>query len=86
MTFTDSTGTVTVHRDCDGAGLSSGTKFCPDVEKQCDERSKSLKLKACAGACCKTDNCNNFTPSSAAGIMVTKFTLVLMVIAGLAAC
>ena len=67
-----------VVRDC---GDSHGR--CPDPEKGCSEAKKQNKnIKACAGACCKTDKCNNFTPSSATGIVVAKITLILMVIAG----
>ena len=62
-------------------------KFCPDAEDTCRKETKLENLKACAGACCKTDNCNNFTPSgsSATGIIVSKFTLILLVIVGLVA-
>ena len=66
-----------VARDC---GDSHGR--CPDTEKACSEAFKQSHLKTCAMACCKTDKCNNFTPSSATGIVVAKITLILMVIAG----
>ena len=59
---------------------------CPDAEKTCSEATKKENLKACAGACCMTDGCNNFTPgSSATGIGLSKITSVLMVVAGLLA-
>ena len=82
--LTDKNGTVHVGRGCDGIGSSKA--ICPVTEKFCIELSKKEGLQACAVACCQTDNCNNFDPSSSAtGIMVTKFTLILMVIAGLVA-
>ena len=77
--FTDKNGTVHVARNC------ATVKVCSNSEQACSTATKIEGLKACVGACCETDNCNNFTPSSAAGIMVTKFTLVLMVIVGLVA-
>ena len=83
--YTDETGTVNVIRGCDEDFQK--LKFCPNAEKTCKEESKLEDLKACAGACCKTDNCNDFTPStsSASGIMVAKLALILMVIAGFVA-
>ena len=83
--YTDSSGTVKVIRGCDEDYLK--LTFCPDAEKTCSVFTKSSNLKACAGACCRTDKCNEFTPSgsSATGIIVSKFTLILMVIAGLVA-
>ena len=63
--------------------------FCPNAEKSChdDLKKSNWTAPSCVGFCCKTDNCNNFTPSTsiATGIMVTKFTLIPMVMAGLVA-
>ncbi|CAB4013473.1 Hypothetical predicted protein [Paramuricea clavata] len=69
-------GTEIVDRDCDTAA------DCPDAEGWCNRVTTKLNLKSCAIACCNTDNCNNYTPSSATDVMVTKFTLSLMVIVG----
>ena len=76
---TDKNSTVYVVRNC-----ADNSDACPDPEKVCSELNKLNKnsVKACAAACCKTDKCNNFTPSSATGIVVAKITLILMVIAG----
>jgi hypothetical protein len=71
-----SNGTEGVGRSCSNADL------CKDPEKGCNLVTKKFKLKSCAFDCCNTDNCNNYTPSSATGVMVTKFTLSLMVIVG----
>jgi hypothetical protein len=81
-------GTEVVGRDC----ASSST--CPNVEKACNYLTVKHDLKSCVGACCTTDNCNNYTPNSvtvmvtnytpnSATVMVTKFSLSLMVIVGL---
>ncbi|CAB4041019.1 Hypothetical predicted protein [Paramuricea clavata] len=64
-----------------GRGCASSST-CPNVEIACNFLTILLDLKSCAAACCTTDNCNNYTPSSATGVMVTKFTLSLMVIVG----
>ena len=69
-----------VHRDCDNHGI-----FCPKNEKFCETSNRLQDNIACTSYCCNTDNCNNFTPGSASGIMVTKFTFILMVIVGLVA-
>ena len=52
---------------------------CSDgnIKEICDKEIKKGKLKSCHGECCKTDNCNNYTPSVATGIMATKFALFL---------
>ena len=56
---------------------------CRDTEKACNlVRTYLDDVISCAFECCATDNCNNYTPSSATGVMVTKFTLSLMVIVG----
>ena len=73
-------GTVAVARDCGNGNPSD--KDCPDAEDTCERRTKANALKSCVAACCQTDNCNNYTPSSASGVMATKFILCLMVIAG----
>ena len=78
--YTDENSTVHVNRGCD-----NGKNWCPDVEKTCNDKTKSDNLKSCAAACCKTDNCNNYYPTSTATAMVAKFTLILMLIAGLVA-
>ena len=68
-------GTVAIARGC------PRTSVCPDnTAKVCDDWLKRPNGKSCAAECCDTDNCNNYTPSSAPGVMVTKFTLSLMVI------
>ncbi|CAB4026047.1 Hypothetical predicted protein [Paramuricea clavata] len=68
----------------EGFGRGCGrVKFCLDTEKACNfTRTYLPGLTSCAFECCTTDNCNNYTPSSATGVMVTKFTLSLMVIVG----
>jgi hypothetical protein len=66
-----------------GRGCQADEGFCLNVENACNHLTKQRDLKSCAAACCTTDNCNNYTPSSATGVMVTKFTLSLMVIVGL---
>ena len=82
--ITDKNGTVHVGRDC--ANLDYDRNGCLNPEKHCIEGINNEEVQACAAACCQTDNCNNFDPSSSAtGIMVTKFTLILMVIVGLVA-
>ena len=82
--ITDKNGTVHVGRGC--AYIEADRNHCLNPEKYCIEASKKLAFQACAVACCQTDNCNNYDPtSSATGIMVTKFTLIVMVIAGLVA-
>ena len=82
-TYTDSNGAVAVIRGCDDDPRTGGEKFCPDADATCAKKTKADNLKACAGACCKKDKCNNYTPSSSAtGIVVAKITLILMVIAG----
>ena len=78
--YTDENSTVHVGRDCD-----EQKTFCLDAEKTCSAMTKSHNLKTCAAACCKTDNCNNYYPTSTATGMVAKFTLIMMVIAGLVA-
>jgi hypothetical protein len=55
---------------------------CTNPEKWCKLVAVLWPVKSCALECCNTDNCNNYTPSSATGVMVTKFTLSLMVIVG----
>ncbi|CAB4026048.1 Hypothetical predicted protein [Paramuricea clavata] len=69
-------GTEAVSRNC------ATTILCPHTEEWCKILTPLWNLKSCAFACCTTDNCNNYTPSSATGVMVTKFTLSLMVIVG----
>ena len=77
--YTDSSDVVHVLRDCDTRN------YCPDAKKTCDNLKKIEKFKSCKGDCCQTDKCNNYDPTSstATGIMVSKFALILMVIAGL---
>ena len=58
-------------------GGCSARDFCPDTKKACNLATTKLKLKLCTAECCKTDYCN-----SATGVMVTKFTLSMMVIVG----
>ncbi len=66
-------GALGVDRDC-------GVNVCPNnAGKICDVL-RALGAKSCVADCCDTDNCNNYTPSSAPGVMITKFTLSLMVI------
>ena len=59
--YGDSSGKVNIIRGCDG---DLGEKFCPDAVKSCSHETKVEHLKSCAGACCETDNCNNFTPTT----------------------
>ena len=77
--YNDSNGVVTVARDCDNPNY----RACPDSEKTCETRTSRENLKSCAAACCTTDNCNNYTPSGATGVVLAKFTLCLMAIVGL---
>jgi hypothetical protein len=74
--FTYPNGTAWVVRSCGASFVCSYAKI------GCDLLIKEGKMKSCAAACCTTDNCNNYTPSSATGVMVTEFTLSLMVIVG----
>ncbi|CAB3998744.1 Hypothetical predicted protein [Paramuricea clavata] len=69
-------GTKAVERSC---GTSA---TCFNTERACNVLTRLFGLKSCAFECCTTYNCNNYTPSSATGVMVTKFTLSLMVIVG----
>ncbi len=62
-------GTVAIERDC------ARTSVCPDIANECDYWLKRPNRKSCLAECCDTDNCNNYTPSSAPGVMITKFTL-----------
>ena len=55
-------GVVVFARGCDG---DRGSTFCPDADKTCRSLTKKNNLTSCAGVCCTTDNCNNYTPSSA---------------------
>ncbi len=73
--------TVVVVRNCDN---DPDDKFCPNADETCRSSIGKNNIKSCAGACCKTDNCNNYTvtPSSADGVMATKFILCLIVFAG----
>ncbi len=68
-----------VIRDCD---KDLRDKDCPNFDETCTLKSEQEKLKSCAGACCTTDYCNNYTPSSADGVMATKSILSLMAIVG----
>ena len=68
-------GTEAVTRVCARNGVCPGNA--------CTNLTKVHDLKWCATECCNTDNCNNYTLSSATAVMVTKFTLSLMVIVGL---
>ncbi len=67
-------GVLGVERGC-GAGT-----ICPNNAGKICDVIRALGAKSCAVDCCDTDNCNNYTPSSAPGVMITKFTLSLMVI------
>ncbi len=71
-------GTVAVLRNCD----DPKDKYCPDADKTCRSLTEKNNLTYCAAACCTTDYCNNYTPSSADGVMATKSILSLMAIAG----
>ena len=55
--------TVVVVRNCDN---DPNDKFCPNADKTCRSMIGKNNMKSCAGACCKTDNCNNYTPSTRA--------------------
>ena len=81
--YTDKNGTVHFGRNCDTTKPEQ--RICPNTEQACSKAIKMAGYKACVAACCRTDNCNNFTAGSATGIIVTKFTFILMVIAGLVA-
>ncbi|CAB4025678.1 Hypothetical predicted protein, partial [Paramuricea clavata] len=78
-TYTQKDGTTVVDRNCNNP-LDS---YCPNAAKTCDAKTQAKGLKSCRGACCTTDNCNDYTlGNSASGVMVTKFILCFMVIAG----
>ncbi|CAB3994577.1 Hypothetical predicted protein [Paramuricea clavata] len=77
-TYTTDTDLVVTVRSCD----DPNDRSCPDADDTCEKRTSKFNLKSCAGMCCTTDNCNNYTPSSATGIMVAKFSLCVMVIVG----
>jgi hypothetical protein len=77
-TYTTNTDIVVTVRSCD----DPSDRACPDADETCEKRTSKFNLKSCAGMCCTTDNCNNYTPSSATGIMVAKFSLCVMVIVG----
>ena len=78
LSFTLRNGEEDVIKDCGDASV------CRDAEKRCNFAKTTWKLKSCAFACCNTDNCNNYTLSSAlssaTGVMVTKFTPCLLVL------
>ena len=81
--YTDITGIVTVFRGC-----NEKLALCPDSKKSCNVLMDIINLTSCVASCCQTDKCNNFYPrptSSATGIIVSKFALILMAIAGLLA-
>ena len=81
--YTDSSGVVAVSRGCD---VGAPDNVCPDAKKTCDDSKKKNNWTSCYGACCEKNNCNNYDPtSSATDIIVSKFALILMVIAGLLA-
>ena len=71
--------TSVVEHDCD----NGSNRVCPDAEDTCEKRSKLHDFKSCAVMCCKSDNCNNYTPSSASGFTVEKFALCITIIVGL---
>jgi hypothetical protein len=88
--YTTANGTVNIARDC--ANSDPNDLDCPNAEETCERRTKAYALKSCVAACCQTDNCNNYTPSSTpttstptsstSGIMATKFILCSIVLAG----
>ncbi len=78
--YTTADGTVNVIRNC--ANSVPADKDCPNAEATCERRTDKYKLKSCHGACCTTDKCNDYTPSSAAGVMATKTILCLMAFVG----
>ena len=79
VAFTSSNGIPVVQHDCD----DPSNRFCPDADGTCEKRTKLFSLKSCAAMCCKNDNCNNYTPSSASGFVVGKFALCITIIVGL---
>ncbi|CAB4013471.1 Hypothetical predicted protein [Paramuricea clavata] len=97
------TASVADQNDYFTRGCATNATLCLDPEKLCNVATTKLNLKSCALECCTTDNCNNYTlssatgapsratgapssatgaPSSATSVMVSKFTLSLMVIVG----
>ncbi|CAB4036529.1 Hypothetical predicted protein [Paramuricea clavata] len=74
-------GTLIIARSCDSTNVND--KFCPDPDVFCEKEISKNNSKSCFGVCCSTDNCNNYTPTSATGIMVAKFSMCVMVILGL---
>ncbi len=62
-------------RGCDTIN-NPGEKFCPDG---CKTMTQKYNLTSCVGYCCNTPECNDHTPTNAAGVMVAKFGLCLIV-------
>ncbi|CAB3994578.1 Hypothetical predicted protein [Paramuricea clavata] len=79
VAYTRSDGISVVNRGCDD---NANDRLCPDGAKTCERKTKETNLKSCVGICCSSDNCNNYTPNSAPGVMAAKFILCLMVIVG----
>ena len=81
VSYTIKDGTNVVVRNCDS---DAKEKYCPDAEKSCRDKTKTGVVKSCAGFCCKTDQCNNYTPTGGStGLLSAKLTLSVMIIAGL---
>ena len=74
-TFTQADGVAFFFRSC-----ARTNDTINDCNKPCESGIKEKKLKSCHIECCKTDNCNNYTLSSASGVMATRFVLSLMVL------
>ncbi len=80
-TYTTADGIVHVARECANRN-PAGKLPCPNAEESCKREIDQRKLKSCLAACCTTDKCNNYTPSSATGVMATKNILCLMAFVG----
>ncbi|XP_028395951.1 uncharacterized skeletal organic matrix protein 2-like isoform X2 [Dendronephthya gigantea] len=70
---TNRNGTTVVYRGC------AVKDICTDAEERCSNEIKNGTYTSCHLECCQTDNCNNYTPSSATGVMATKITVFVMI-------
>lgn len=63
--------------------MTSGERNCVDAVRNPGNKDKTcdalhlFDIEYCAGDCSNTDNCNNYTPSGATGIMATKCVMTI---------
>ena len=84
--FTEQNGTKLILHSC------VPKENCGNIDALCQAALQlQAHAKSCVAECCDTDNCNNnydfmtttaMPPTSATGVIVSKFTLSLMVLAG----